>query len=157
MRQVAAFLLARLVGLVRQAFLFALSWLVGFATYAVALAGLYGETWISNADLAALVNWTGFQLLLGVVFVYAPIMFWLRRRLRGVQPRYVFVLTATLLFLLPLGLYFVVLSGEPISVLTSPSPEVVLFYWFFLGAGAGYGLGFTWLYGRIQVAHVSNH
>jgi hypothetical protein len=156
MRQVAAFLLARLVGLARQAFVFALSWLVGFATYALALAVLYAETWISRADLAALLNWTGFQLLLGVVFVYAPIMFWLRRRLRGVQPRYVFVLTATLLFLLPPGLYFVVLAGEPISVLASPSPELILFYWFFLGAGAGYGLGFTWLYARIQVAHISS-
>jgi hypothetical protein len=152
MRQVRAFLLARLVGVVRQACLWLVSWLVGFVAYAVALAGLYGETWISRADLAALVNWTGFQLLLGVVFVYAPVMFWLRRRLQGVRPRAVLVVTAMLLFPLPPALFFVGLAGEPIGGLVSPQPELILFYWFFLGAGAGYGLGFTSLYARVQVA-----
>jgi hypothetical protein len=153
MRQVRAFLLARLVGVVRQASLLIVSWLVGFAAYAVALAGLYGETWISRGDLVALVNWTGFQLLLGVVFVYAPVMFWLRRRLQGVRPRSVFVVTALLLFLLPLGLYLVVLGGEPISGLVSRQPELILFHWFFFGAGAGYGLGFTSLYARVRLVH----
>ncbi len=115
------------------------SWLVGVGVISAISYFIYEE--LSLADLLGF----GGMSLIASVFVftvlYAPGLFWLRRRLRGCQPAIFFPLASALFLNAPLFMLLALLAGR--KMVTS---EAVLFASGFLTMGLVFGLGFIWSY-----------
>ena len=119
------------------------SWLVGVGVISAISYFIYEE--LSLADLFGF----GGMSLIASVFIftglYAPGLFWLRRRLRGCKPAIFFPLTSALFLNAPLFMLLALLAGR--KMVTS---EAILFASGFLTMGLIFGLGFIWSYGREQ-------
>lgn len=115
------------------------SWLVGLGVISAVSYFVYEE--LSLTDLLGF----GGMSLIASVFVfsglYAPGLFWLRRRLRGCEPAIFFPLTSALFLNAPLFMLLALLAGR--KMVTS---EAILFASGFLTMGLVFGLGFIWSY-----------
>jgi hypothetical protein len=115
------------------------SWLVGVGVISAISYFIYEE--LSLADLLGF----GGMSLIAAVFVftalYAPGLFWLRRRLRGCEPAIFFPLASALLLNAPLFMLLALLAGRKMVV-----SEAILFASGFLTMGLVFGLGFIWSY-----------
>ena len=130
--------------LLKLAIVYIVSWLVGVAVYLSSLYLIYGQT-AEGADLSAVLFWSFGAALLAFPLIYLPIMFLLRRLLRGYKPAVAFPAVASLIFVIPtafiLGIFSLGNGGFLRSLL---SPEASLFYCMFVAVGVSFGLGFVW-------------
>lgn len=115
------------------------SWLVGVGVISAISYFIYEE--LSLADLLGF----GGMSLIASVFVftvlYAPGLFWLRRRLRGCEPAILFPLASALFLNAPLFMLLALLAGRKMV-----ASEAILFASGFLTMGLVFGLGFIWSY-----------
>jgi hypothetical protein len=115
------------------------SWLVGVGVISAISYFIYEE--LSLADLLGF----GGMSLIASVFVftglYAPGLFWLRRRLRGCEPAIFFPLASALFLNAPLFMLLALLAGRKMV-----ASEAILFASGFLTMGLVFGLGFIWSY-----------
>ena len=127
------------------------SWLVGVAAYLSALYLVYGQT-AGGADLTAVLFWSFAAVLFALPLIYLPVMFLLRRLLRGYKPVAAFPVVASLVFVLPtasvLGMFSIDGSGFLRSFF---SPEALLFYCMFIAVGVTFGLGFVWCFRKAAI------
>ena len=115
------------------------SWASGVAVIAAISYFVYDE--LSVADF---LGFAGMSLIASaVVFtvLYAPGLFWLRRRLRGCEPAIFFPLASALFLNAPLFMALALLAGRKMV-----SSEAILFASGFLTMGLMFGLGFIWSY-----------
>ena len=116
-----------------------ISWLVGVGVISAISYFIYEEL-----SLADLLGFGGMSLIVSVfVFtgLYAPGLFWLRRRLRGCEPAIFFPLASALFLNAPLFMLLALLAGRKMVV-----SEAILFASGFLTMGLVFGLGFIWSY-----------
>jgi hypothetical protein len=95
-------------------------------------------------SLADFVGFAGMSLIASVVvftLLYAPGLFWLRRRLNGCEPAIFFPLAAALFLNAPLFMALALLAGRKMV-----ASEAILFASGFLTMGLMFGLGFIWSY-----------
>lgn len=115
------------------------SWLIGLGVISIISYLIYDE--LSLADLLGF----GGMSLIASVFVfaglYAPGLFWLRRRLRGCEPAVFFPLASALFLNAPLFMALALMAGRKMVV-----SEAILFASGFLTMGLVFGLGFIWSY-----------
>src|SRR3954469_23500714 len=122
--------------------IFLSSWLTGLAAYVGAGALFYRQS-ISRGDLLA----AGFLSLMAFALaffgLYLPVLFAVRRLLRGVRPLWPFPLVAGLLGVVPTAAICFFWGGGVRSLV---SAEASLFYAMFATVGLVAGLGFVVLY-----------
>jgi hypothetical protein len=115
------------------------SWLIGLSVISAISYFVYQE--LSLEDLMGF----GGMSLIAAVFVftvlYAPGLFWLRRRLRGCEPAIYFPLTSALFLNAPLFMLLALMAGRKMV-----ASEAILFASGFLTMGLVFGLGFIWSY-----------
>jgi hypothetical protein len=125
------------------------SWLIGLGVISAISYFIYEE--LSLADLLGF----GGMSLIASVFVftglYAPGLFWLRRRLRGCEPAILFPLSAALFLNAPLFMLLALLAGRKMI-----ASEAILFASGFLTMGLMFGLGFIWSYRERAVRATSD-
>jgi hypothetical protein len=103
---------------------------------------IYGEAAISYEELTGFAGVSFIFSLLTCIVLYAPGLYLLRRRRRGVcEPAYLFPLVSTLLLNIPV---FLVLLIPLRTGLVSGWGEASLIFTAFLVAGFVFGLGFVW-------------
>jgi hypothetical protein len=73
--------------------------------------------------------------------LYAPGLFWLRRRLKGCEPAIFFPLASALFLNAPLFMTLALMAGRKMV-----ASEAILFASGFLTMGLMFGLGFIWSY-----------
>jgi hypothetical protein len=76
-----------------------------------------------------------------IALLYAPGLFWLRRRQGGCRPALWFPLACALVFNAPIFLTTALMAGKSMVV-----AEAFIFMAAFLVLGAAFGLGFVWIY-----------
>jgi hypothetical protein len=116
-----------------------ISWLIGLGVISAISYFIYDEF-----SLADLLGFGGMSLIASVfVFtaLYAPGLFWLRRRLRGCEPAIFFPLASALFLNAPLFMLLALLAGRKMV-----ASEAILFGSGFLSMGLVFGLGFIWSY-----------
>jgi hypothetical protein len=115
------------------------SWLIGLGVISAISYLIYDE--LSFADVLGF----GGMSLIASVFVftvlYAPGLFWLRRRLRGCEPAILFPLASSLFLNAPLFMLLALMAGRKMV-----ASEAILFASGFLTMGLVFGLGFIWSY-----------
>jgi len=115
------------------------SWLIGLGIISTISYFIYEE--LSLADFLGF----GGMSLIASVFVftalYAPGLFWLRRRLRGCEPAVFFPLASALFLNAPIFMTLALLAGRKMV-----ASEAILFASGFLAMGLVFGLGFIWSY-----------
>ncbi|MBA2731977.1 MAG: hypothetical protein H0U54_03685 [Acidobacteria bacterium] len=122
------------------------SWLLGVAAYLSSLYLIYGQT-AGGSDLTAVLFWSFTAALFAFALIYLPIMFLLRRLLRGYKPVVAFPVVASLGFIIPTAFILGRFSTDGSGFLRSLiSPEAVLFYCMFIAVGVSFGLGFVWCF-----------
>ena len=120
------------------------SWLIGVAAYLSSLYLVYGQT-AEGADLTAILFWSFVAAVFAFPLIYLPIMFLLRRLLRGYKPVAAFPVVAALVFVIPTAFILGMFSTDGYGFLRSMvSPEALLFYCMFIAVGVSFGLGFVW-------------
>jgi len=128
-----------------------LSWLVGVAAYLSTLYFIYGQT-TGGSDITALLFWSFTTALLGFPLIYLPIMFLVRRLLRGYKPIAAFPAVASLAFIIPTAFILGMFSTDGYDFLRSlSSPEALLFYCMFIAVGVAFGLGFVWSFRKAAI------
>jgi hypothetical protein len=134
------------MNILKLAIVCVVSWLVGVAVYISSLYLIYGQT-AEGADLAAILFWSFVAALLAFTLIYLPIMFLLRRLLRGYKSVAAFPLVASLVFVIPTAFILGTFSTDGYGFLRSlVSPKALLFYCMFVAVGVTFGLGFVWCY-----------
>jgi len=110
-------------------------------------------SWLAGgADLTAVLFWSFAAALLALPLIYLPVMFLLRRLLRGYKPAAAFPVVASLMFVLPAGFILGMFSADGSGFLHSfVSPEALLFYWMFVAVGVTFGLGFVWCFRKAAI------
>jgi len=127
------------------------SWLIGVAAYLSALYFIYGQT-AGRADLTAVLFWSFAAALIALPLIYLPVMFLLRRFLRGYKPVIAFPVVASLMFVLPTAFILGMFSLDSAGFLRSfVSPEALLFYCMFIAVGVTFGLGFVWCFRKAAI------
>lgn len=138
------------MNILKLAFICVVSWLVGVVVYFASLYLVYGQT-AGRADLTAVLVWSFLAALFAFPLIYLPIMFLLRRLLRGYKPVAAFPVVASLVCIIPtafiLGMYS---TGGSEFLRSLTSPEALLFYCMFIAVGISFGLGFVWCSRRAQ-------
>lgn len=135
------------------ALLGAVAWMCGFGAYVVACAVIYHQT-IAVSELIGVGQLSVMVFAAAYVFVYFPILLWLRRSVRASVHIWLLPLVAVPLgfvamVLIWLGIGFPALllgfmrSDEFLSSRFFATPEAVLFYWMFGIAGLVIGCGFV--------------
>ena len=114
------------------------SWLVGLAALLGTFMFVEGS---SNADLkgALLTSLVITALLFSLA--YAPLLFWLRKRLGGCRPAAVFPVASALILNLPVFLIGILAIGR-----TLWPAEAFAFIGAFVLMGTTFGLAFVWNY-----------
>jgi hypothetical protein len=115
------------------------AWACGVAVISAVSYFVYDEL-----SLADFLGFAGMSLIASaVVFtvLYAPGLFWLRRRLKGCEPAIFFPLGAALFLNAPLFMALALLAGRKMV-----ASEAILFASGFLTMGLMFGLGFIWSY-----------
>ncbi len=74
---------------------------------------------------------------IAVMLVYLPVFWWLRQRLRGTRPLFVFALAGALLSVMPI--YGLRVSGDA-RLADETSPEALMIYALFVTTGFVFGL-----------------
>ena len=124
------------------------SWLLGLGVISALSYLIYNE--LSFADLLGF----GGMSLIASVFVftglYAPGLFWLRRRLRGCEPAVLFPLASALFLNAPLFMLLALMAGRKMV-----ASEAILFASGLLTMGLIFGLGFIWSYREKRVRATS--
>ena len=129
----------------------AVSWLVGVAVYLSSLYLIYGQT-AEGADLMAVLFWSLMAALFAFALIYLPIMFLLRRLLRGYKPVAAFPAVASLVFVFPTVFILGMFSTDGTGFLRLlVSPEALLFYCMFIAVGVSFGLGFVWCFRKAAI------
>ena len=121
---------------------FITSWLAGLAAYLGALALFYGQT-ISRGDLMAVVFGSLLAFAPAFFGLYLPVLFGIRRLLRGVRPLWPFPVVAALLGVVPTAGICFYWGGGVRSLF---SHEAFLFYSMFTTVGVVVGLSFGFFY-----------
>lgn len=116
------------------------SWIAGVAAYSVTLLLVYGERLSWGGDAKAVLFWSSVSFALVFLLLYLPVLRALRRRLRGVRPRWPFPLSASALGVVPTALIAVFNGGDLSSLL---SEEARLFLVMFGVIGLVVGIGFA--------------
>jgi len=128
-----------------------ISWLLGVITYLSALYLIYGQT-ARGVDLTAVLSSSLVAAFLAFFLVYLPLMFLLRRLLRGYRPAIAFPAVASLTFIIPTVAILFMSSTSSYSLLNSlVSPEALLFYIMFIAVGGSFGLGFVWCFRKSAI------
>jgi hypothetical protein len=125
-----------------------ISWACGVSIISAISYFFYGEL-----SLADFLGFAGMSLMASVfVFtvIYAPGLFWLRRRLKGCQPVILFPLASALFLNAPLFMSLGLMAGRNMM-----ASEAILFASGFLATGFVFGLGFIWSYGEKPVSPIS--
>ena len=139
------------MNILKLAIVCVVSWLVGVAVYLSSLYLMYGQT-AEGADLAAVLFWSFVAAVFAFPLIYLPIMFLLRRILRGYKPVAAFPAVAALVFVIPTAFILGMFSIDGRGFLRSlVSPEALLFYCMFVAVGITFGLGFVWCYRRAAI------
>jgi hypothetical protein len=135
-----------IMNILKLAIVCVVSWLVGVAVYLSSLYLIYGQT-AEGADLTAVLFWSFVAALFAFALIYLPIMFLLRRLLRGYKPVFAFPLVASLVFMIPTAFILGMFSTDGYGFLRSlVSAEALLFYCMFIAVGVSFGLGFVWCF-----------
>ncbi len=125
--------------MIRFVILIPLAWAAGICAYLTSLYIIWGQT--VGGDLGAVLFWSLLAFLLALTIVYTPVMFGLRRWLRGYCPMIVFPLTAALVGVFPTAFIILVWGGDFSGFF---SPEAGLFYILFGTVGVVLGVGFAY-------------
>lgn len=103
---------------------------------------IYGGETINDAELTGFAGVSFIFSLLTCVVLYAPGLYLLRRRRKGIcEPAYLFPLVSTLLLNIPV---FLILLIPLRTGLVSGWGEASLIFTAFLVAGFVFGVGFVW-------------
>jgi hypothetical protein len=116
------------------------SWLACLMTVLAAIFVFDGWT-LSIPDLIGATTVTLAASLLTIALLYAPGLFWLRRRQGGCEPAHWFPLSAALILNAPLFLISALMAGRSMVV-----TEAFIFMAAFVVLGATFGLGFVLVY-----------
>ena len=116
------------------------SWLLGLAAILFAFSVFEGES-LSSADIkgAAITSLIVSALLFSLA--YAPVLFWLRKRLGGCRPAAVFPLTSALVLNIPVFLIGILAIGRTLA-----AAEAFAFIGAFMLMGTAFGVAFVWNY-----------
>lgn len=115
------------------------SWASGLAVISAVSYFVYDEL-----SLADFLGFAGMSLIASMVVftvLYAPGLFWLRRRLKGCEPAIFFPLASALFLNAPLFMTLALMAGRKMV-----ASEAILFASGFLTMGLMFGLGFIWSY-----------
>ena len=115
------------------------SWASGLAVISAVSYFVYDEL-----SLADFLGFAGMSLIASMVIftvLYAPGLFWLRRRLKGCEPAIFFPLASALFLNAPLFMTLALMAGRKMV-----ASEAILFASGFLTMGLMFGLGFIWSY-----------
>ena len=139
------------MNILKLAIVSTVSWLVGVAAYLSALYFIYGQT-AGGADLTSVLFWSFAAALFALPLIYLPVMFLLRRFLRGYKPVIAFPVVASLVFVLPTAFILGMFSFDGSGFLRSFfSREALLFYCMFIAVGVTFGLGFVWCFRKAAI------
>src|SRR6266568_3048845 len=116
------------------------SWLLGLSVILLTFSALEGES-LSMTDVKGATLMSLMTAALIFSLAYAPLLFWLRRRLGGCRPAAVFPLASALVLNLPVFLIGVLAIGRTLA-----ATEAFAFIGAFVLMGAAFGLGFVWHY-----------
>ncbi|MCA1602769.1 MAG: hypothetical protein LC776_14415 [Acidobacteria bacterium] len=89
------------MNILKLAIVCVVTWLGGVAAYLASLYLIYGQT-AGGADLTAVLFCSLVAALFAFALIYLPIMFLLRRWLRGYKPAVALPVVASLVFVIPL-------------------------------------------------------
>ena len=121
------------------------SWLIGLSALFVTFLLLEGETLsVSNAKGITLISLVITALLFSLA--YAPVLFWLRKRLGGCRPVALFPLASALVINLPVFLIGILAIGRTLA-----APEAFAFISAFILMGTAFGLVFVWNYQNSKI------
>jgi hypothetical protein len=115
------------------------SWASGVAVIAAISYFVYDE--LSVADFMGFAGMSFVASAVVFTVLYAPGLFWLRRRLKGCEPPIFFPLASALFLNAPLFMTLALLAGRKMV-----ASEAILFASGFLTMGLMFGLGFIWSY-----------
>jgi uncharacterized membrane-anchored protein YitT (DUF2179 family) len=116
------------------------SWLLGLAAILFAFSVFEGES-LSPADIKGVTITSLIVSALLFSLAYAPVLFWLRKRLGGCRPAAVFPLTSALVLNIPVFLIGILAIGRTLA-----AAEAFAFIGAFLLMGTAFGLAFVWNY-----------
>lgn len=125
--------------MIRFIVLVPLAWAIGVSAYLGGLYGIWSQT--IGGDLDAVLFWSFLAFVITVPTVYVPILFGLRRWLRGYRPMIVYPIVAMLVGIIPTTIVVSVWGGGSRGLV---SPEAGLFFIMFVVAGVVLGVGFAW-------------
>ena len=123
--------------------LIAVSFISWGACLVTILAAIFvSDDWtIGFPDLVGAASATLAASAVAIALLYAPGLFWLRRRQGGCRPVLWFPLACAVIFNAPIFLITAVMAGKSLVV-----TEAFIFMAAFLVLGAAFGLGFVWTY-----------
>jgi hypothetical protein len=117
-----------------------ISWAACLVTVLAAI--FVSDDWtIGVPDLVGAASVTLVTAAVAIALLYAPGLFWLRRRQGGCKPVVWFPLASALVFNSPIFLITALMAGKSLVV-----AEAFIFMAAFLVLGAAFGLGFVWTY-----------
>jgi hypothetical protein len=125
-----------------------ISWACGVGIISAISYFFYGE--LSVADFLGFAGMSLIASIFVFTVIYAPGLFWLRRRLKGCRPAILFPLASALFLNAPLFMSLGLIAGRKMA-----ASEAILFAGGFLAMGFVFGLGFIWSYGEEPVRATS--
>ena len=121
--------------------LIAVSFISWVACLITVLAAIFvSDDWkIGVPDLVGAASVTLVASAVAIVLLYAPGLYWLKRRQGGCKPALWFPLACALVFNAPVFLITALMAGRSLVVV-----EAFIFMVAFLVLGTAFGLGFVW-------------
>ncbi len=119
-------------------FVYIVSWLLGLLSSMLVSYFYYDEPF-SGTDLVGFATLSFVPALVVCALLYTPGLFYLKRRLKGCSPQWIFPVVSSLLLNTPVGLIILWQTGR-----TMRSSEAVSFVVIFLVMGFLSGIGFVW-------------
>ncbi len=116
------------------------SWLLGLSAILLTFFIVEGDN-LSATDVRSATVMSLITAALLFSLAYAPSLFWLRRRLGGCKPAFLFPLTSALLLNVPVFLIGILAIGRTLAL-----TEAFAFVGAFILMGTAFGFGFVWNY-----------
>jgi hypothetical protein len=116
------------------------SWLLSLATISLAFSVVQGES-LSATDFKGVTFTSLIIAALLFSLAYAPSLFWLRKRLGGCRPLFLFPFASAIVLNLPAVLIGILAIGRTLA-----ASEALAFIGAFVLMGAAFGCGFVWNY-----------
>jgi hypothetical protein len=116
------------------------SWLLSLAIILSAFSVVEGES-LSAADIKGVTFTSLIIAALLFSLAYAPSLFWLRKRLGGCRPLFLFPFASAIVLNLPAVLIGILAIGRTLA-----ASEALAFIGAFVVMGAAFGCGFVWNY-----------